>query len=238
MEPLYKDKEWLTQKYRVEGLHVNEIAKLAGCTATTVLAHLNKYGVKLWEKGLTAIRPTQEEIESAALPGQMVASLGDEGYPNLFLLYDSEDKMRRFLHRYYDEFYACLLTVSLINQVGNEVSVTRHWYQSDPLARGKENGPTTDVYNITPKVDYQSYISSPEWHQKSREIRERVGKCQVCGWHYYLVAHHNTYETLGEEGPYDIAVLCRVCHGLFHEQSPVIKDKTHRRFPLDNPERA
>lgn len=70
------------------------------------------------------------------------------------------------------------------------------------------------------RVDYYTYIGSPEWKAKADAAKKRVGyRCQVCNKGRdegaILDAHHRTYERLGHEKPEDITVLCRDCHELY-----------------------
>ena len=68
-------------------------------------------------------------------------------------------------------------------------------------------------------IVYADYIQSPEWREKADAAKVRAGhKCQLCGdGHLPLVAHHNTYERLGEERDEDVFVLCVGCNHKFHE---------------------
>jgi hypothetical protein len=44
-------------------------------------------------------------------------------------------------------------------------------------------------------------------------------RCQVCNRGLgTLDVHHRTYERRGQELDEDLTVLCRACHGIFHEQ--------------------
>lgn len=69
------------------------------------------------------------------------------------------------------------------------------------------------------RIDYYTYINSPEWRAKANAAKQRAGfHCQVCNRsasEVQLDAHHRTYERLGNENPDDITVLCRDCHELY-----------------------
>lgn len=71
------------------------------------------------------------------------------------------------------------------------------------------------------RIDYYTYIRSPEWHKKADAAKLRAGyRCQVCNRpsrEVQLDAHHRTYERLGHERPEDITVLCRRCHELYEK---------------------
>lgn len=69
-----------------------------------------------------------------------------------------------------------------------------------------------------PAHRYQEYIESGEWMRRRREaIARALGRCQVCNALPPLEVHHRTYDRLGCEAPEDLTVLCRGCHGLYHE---------------------
>ena len=69
-------------------------------------------------------------------------------------------------------------------------------------------------------VVYEEYINSDDWKVKKRkEARGRLGsKCEICSTTKRLQLHHNNYATLKEEDvEKDLALVCRSCHGKFHE---------------------
>lgn len=72
---------------------------------------------------------------------------------------------------------------------------------------------------MSSKLDYDTYIQSPEWKAKAEAAKDRVGRrCQICNCDEsvdYLNAHHRTYERLGNEDPFDLTVLCRDCHAMY-----------------------
>jgi len=69
-------------------------------------------------------------------------------------------------------------------------------------------------------VDYEPYITSPEWKARARQIRKRDGyACQDCGaTDKPLDVHHLTYERLGNELDEDLITLCRECHDARHNE--------------------
>ena len=81
----------------------------------------------------------------------------------------------------------------------------------------------TGEYEI-PKVDYKEYISSPEWKERAKELKEKIGyKCQLCGSvgdDHSLHVHHNNYKNPGHEEDNDLVVLCANCHAKFHDKLP------------------
>ena len=63
-------------------------------------------------------------------------------------------------------------------------------------------------------MDYESYINSVLWREKSRRIRKRDGyRCLICGTtDVPLEVHHLTYDRLGEELDSDLITVCHDCH--------------------------
>jgi hypothetical protein len=68
------------------------------------------------------------------------------------------------------------------------------------------------------KMPFAEYRLQPEWQIRRTATLARAGyRCQACGeGDVRLDVHHNTYERYGDEGPFDLVVLCGQCHGLFH----------------------
>lgn len=62
-------------------------------------------------------------------------------------------------------------------------------------------------------IDYQEYLKTPEWRERSRDCKARAGwRCSRCGSRKDLQAHHLTYARLGQERPGDLECLCDTCH--------------------------
>ncbi|WP_293165386.1 hypothetical protein [Okeania sp. SIO2C9] len=71
-----------------------------------------------------------------------------------------------------------------------------------------------------PKVNYHTYIQSPEWKAKGKIFKKKVGnRCQVFPWiklKTYAV-HHCTYKNLGsEKWNIDCIVLSKTAHAIVH----------------------
>lgn len=67
-------------------------------------------------------------------------------------------------------------------------------------------------------MPYREYLRTSEWRARRLVALERAEhRCQVCNTPERLDVHHRTYEHIGEERDEDLLVLCRGCHGLFHE---------------------
>jgi len=67
-------------------------------------------------------------------------------------------------------------------------------------------------------MPYREYLRTPEWQARRRNaLAAALSRCEVCNVSENLDVHHRTYERLGAEDEADLTVLCRSCHGLFHE---------------------
>jgi len=83
-------------------------------------------------------------------------------------------------------------------------------------------------------MDYDQYIQSDEWKIKRAAALDHArNRCQVCNDGMNLHVHHRTYEDLGNEHIYDLTVLCRECHDLYHDkvkqEAPLPQIPTARR---------
>lgn len=81
----------------------------------------------------------------------------------------------------------------------------------------------TSELRIMAHRNYPEYLNTPELKAKKNRVRIRAGsRCQLCGTTKKpLECHHNTYQRLGgNELPEDFLVLCRDCHGRFHDLLP------------------
>jgi len=57
------------------------------------------------------------------------------------------------------------------------------------------------------------YLKSDAWIATRNLALERQGyRCALCAEIKYLQVHHNSYEHVGDEDPYDLVVLCAECH--------------------------
>lgn len=78
-----------------------------------------------------------------------------------------------------------------------------------------------------PRIDYYTYIQSPERRSRADAAKRRAGyRCQVCNRpnnQVVLNAHHRTYDRLGHEHDDDITVLCRDCHELYESNKRLPK---------------
>lgn len=88
MNKLYQDRDWLREKYITERVPSTRISKLAGCDASTVLAWLRKFNIKVrnlseagmgrvsWNKGIT--RPEMNKEKHPRWTGGR--HVGSDGY--------------------------------------------------------------------------------------------------------------------------------------------------------------
>lgn len=83
-------------------------------------------------------------------------------------------------------------------------------------SRGQSDGKVCEV--AMGNAGYTKYLNSPHWQATRNAAIDRAkGKCALCATaDGVLNVHHNTYTTLGNEGPEDLVVLCELCHKRFH----------------------
>jgi 5-methylcytosine-specific restriction endonuclease McrA len=68
-------------------------------------------------------------------------------------------------------------------------------------------------------IHYDDYIKSSQWKRRADRFKADAGhRCRVCFGDGPLDAHHRTYQNLGNETDYDVTVLCRDCHKLYHDK--------------------
>lgn len=68
-----------------------------------------------------------------------------------------------------------------------------------------------------PRVDYVSYLRSPEWRRTRELALDYYGeRCCLCNSTTTLQVHHRTYERIGRERLADLTVLCDPCHERYH----------------------
>jgi replicative DNA helicase len=76
-------------------------------------------------------------------------------------------------------------------------------------------------------VNYETYIQSVDWQEKSEAAKKRaLYRCQICNRHQdqvQLDTHHRTYERLGRETTEDLTVLCHNCHSLYSRYERLVK---------------
>lgn len=71
---------------------------------------------------------------------------------------------------------------------------------------------------------YINYLASDEWtYRKSKLLKARGEKCELCPSVEDLVCHHLTYAHVCYEWERDLQILCRTCHSeIKHYQIPWI----------------
>ena len=76
---------------------------------------------------------------------------------------------------------------------------------------------------MTRNQEYYEYINSPCWMLKTEEVCLRnQGLCECCNMRYSTVAHHRSYDRLGEEKDEDLIALCQPCHKGVHGEISVV----------------
>lgn len=86
-----------------------------------------------------------------------------------------------------------------------------------------DSGPKTGHgvrLEVAANPEYQAYLLSDEWHEKSNEVKSRAGyRCQLCNSDRSLQAHHRTYANVKTDAEIeDCICLCKTCHRGFHEK--------------------
>lgn len=68
-------------------------------------------------------------------------------------------------------------------------------------------------------MPYREYLKTPEWLEtRISKLKSASFRCQLCNVGGQLDVHHRTYERRGAEWSSDLIVLCRNCHGKFHDK--------------------
>ena len=68
---------------------------------------------------------------------------------------------------------------------------------------------------------YAEYLESPGWRTKARIMKELAQEtCEACGRQSVrpLHVHHLHYDSVGDESPRDLVVLCGDCHTTAHRE--------------------
>lgn len=75
-------------------------------------------------------------------------------------------------------------------------------------------------------MPYRDYLQTPEWEETRKKALKRAGfRCQICNaYGVRLNVHHRTYERRGNEDNRDLITLCEKCHGIFHENSKLVRE--------------
>lgn len=73
---------------------------------------------------------------------------------------------------------------------------------------------------VQQKIDYNKYIETDEWHERSEQRKILDGyKCVICKSDKNLDVHHITYDRKGHEDiRHDLVTLCHDCHMKLHEE--------------------
>jgi len=100
----------------------------------------------------------------------------------------------------------------------SEIMQTRHIQY-----REQEKAVTTRLNSLR-SMPYKEYLQTIEWKERRKKHLKSSGyRCQVCNSpEKPLDVHHRTYERRGQEYYKDLIVLCRSCHGTFHENGKLV----------------
>lgn len=85
-------------------------------------------------------------------------------------------------------------------------------------------------------MPYTEYLQSPEWRERRKQALDWArNACQLCNsTQEPLHVHHRTYDRLGAELPADLVVLCKDCHGKFHQPVPEMERPKKSPKPADS----
>jgi 5-methylcytosine-specific restriction endonuclease McrA len=74
--------------------------------------------------------------------------------------------------------------------------------------------PTSARPDTEHSPEYKDYLASPAWQRRRQQALGRAReRCEACGEEGgTLHCHHLTYHNLGNEGAWDLMVLCPACH--------------------------
>jgi hypothetical protein len=65
---------------------------------------------------------------------------------------------------------------------------------------------------------YSDYLATERWRDFRKKLKRAcAGRCEACVSQENLVAHHRTYETLGQESLEDVRLVCHECHDKIHK---------------------
>lgn len=81
-------------------------------------------------------------------------------------------------------------------------------------------GNIKSIEDLRPRIDYDTYINSPEWEARKQAFRRdhpEKNQCLLCGDKYNLNIHHVTYANLCNERDNDLECLCKDCHTKLHD---------------------
>jgi len=67
-------------------------------------------------------------------------------------------------------------------------------------------------------LTYADYLRTQHWLDFRESMLAPLVKCQQCGSQDRREVHHLTYDYLGRERASDVRVLCRRCHGEWHDE--------------------
>lgn len=74
------------------------------------------------------------------------------------------------------------------------------------------------------KEEYATYLQSDHWKKVKKAMYSMKSRCHVCFiGEENLNIHHITYENIGNEGYFDLVVLCQDCHKKIHREKTELK---------------
>ena len=89
------------------------------------------------------------------------------------------------------------------------------WYADDLLDKRDELD--EEIKRALNELSYNDYLRTKHWKKTRQDaIIRAMNRCQLCSSRGKLHVHHNTYKRRGFEEPFDLIVLCEVCHAKHH----------------------
>lgn len=74
------------------------------------------------------------------------------------------------------------------------------------------------------KEQYSIYLQLDHWQKVKKAMYSMKSRCHVCFiGEENLNIHHLTYENIGNEGYFDLVVLCKDCHNKIHRENIKLK---------------
>lgn len=207
------DRDWLYQKYVVEGLSTYQIAKIVDRNPKQVYAWLKGYGIPIRERAwdTTDHQPFHDKEWLIREYVEKQRSTGD-----IAKEFDvSEPAIIHFMRKH-----------GIKRRNASETRVIKHWGQvgeKNPMY-GKRGAETPGWKGgVTP--ERQALYSSVEWAQAVKAVWKRDnGYCQRCGIHARnadaMHIHHIISFTNKDlrTNPSNLILVCRKCHWWIHSK--------------------
>lgn len=213
------DRDWLYQKYIVEGLSTYQIAKLVQRNPKQVYNWIRDYGIQLRERAWDTEEHKpyhdkewliREYVEKQRSTGEIAADFGV-----------NEAGIIHFMRRH-----------GIKRRNTSEARAVKHWGQpgeKNPMY-GKR-GEDTPNWKGGCTPERQAFYNSLEWIKVAKQVWERDERnCQRCGqrwhrgrkFHIHHIVSFSVQELRAELN--NLVLLCAKCHRWVHSNQNVDKD--------------